>query len=342
MNFMKILKRTIFFVAFLQITCLLLQAQDEHYRIVGYRSAGEIITDNDVLLIDDSGTFMVKNEDPFAFTLLESCIWRFEVLSSDSTYIPLYPESEGSHNVFDFDFVSNGFNNIGFEGLQRLIFENDSSVYFRARIVCVGKTTDNVDIDLELPLLLNFLPSKPKVEIIGYIVIENLPYVQIKYSTARASEVYLFHRFEFSEDAYSVILMELPLQDDNYIHYIEDPDLKELLREYLVFITKNSFGRVDSDTIFIKNVIASTNDITNKTSARIYPNPVADYINIKDEDIRNIDRLSILDISGKTIKRIAGFTTNPINVSDLLPGIYLLRIEYKNHSENKFIKLIKN
>lgn len=81
----------------------------------------------------------------------------------------------------------------------------------------------------------------------------------------------------------------------------------------------------------------AVNDINNKTNdINIYPNPVADILNISG-DVSKIKSAKIYDLSGKLIKNINEPFINrrSINVSSLLPNTYILNIDGKS---TKFIK----
>lgn len=76
---------------------------------------------------------------------------------------------------------------------------------------------------------------------------------------------------------------------------------------------------------------------------RIFPNPVSDILNIDltSSESKQID-LDILSLDGRVIytnvlKQVAG--VQPINVSAMTQGVYLLRIKSREYSESfKFLK----
>jgi hypothetical protein len=87
-----------------------------------------------------------------------------EVLNKDSVYVPLLLESV--NNVFDFDLAEDNLVNKFY--LKSVNFENDYSVYFKAKVSCTGKTTDNVDINKEFSVRLNFLPAKTQFNLLEF------------------------------------------------------------------------------------------------------------------------------------------------------------------------------
>ncbi|MDD6209741.1 MAG: T9SS type A sorting domain-containing protein [Bacteroidales bacterium] len=65
----------------------------------------------------------------------------------------------------------------------------------------------------------------------------------------------------------------------------------------------------------------------------IYPNPVKSNFYIKGTAVQEVN---IFSLTGSLIKK-APVTSNSVNVSDLLPGTYLIRIKTDNGFVNKQI-----
>ncbi len=119
---------------------------------------------------------------------------------------------------------------------------------------------------------------------------------------------------------------------------------------YTAYIKNLSFEFTDGATISETNVPAEISvqrgGITTVTGAvkqdggRLYPNPVKDELNIAigDDSQLQINRIAIVDLSGKTIQQIDGLQRQ-INVSALTKGIYFLRVETdKGIVAEKFVK----
>jgi hypothetical protein len=77
----------------------------------------------------------------------------------------------------------------------------------------------------------------------------------------------------------------------------------------------------------------------------LYPNPVKDFltVSLKGPQLNKMKTISILTISGATIKTIHPVTQNKtiqLNVSSMVPGTYILKI-INDHKVNykKFVKL---
>ncbi|HCQ30177.1 MAG TPA: hypothetical protein DIU39_07820 [Flavobacteriales bacterium] len=109
---------------------------------------------------------------------------------------------------------------------------------------------------------------------------------------------------------------------------------------YAAVNATNANGANSGDLIMLNNITvqedasASVNNLaTSKIS--VYPNPTADYIYIKSEQI--IDNVQIFDISGKNV--YAG-KSNVVNLKTLPQGTYFVRLEVNNTvSIQKIVKL---
>ncbi len=74
-----------------------------------------------------------------------------------------------------------------------------------------------------------------------------------------------------------------------------------------------------------------------KTNFSLYPNPATDVLNIQSKNGWAIENISIIDISGRTVKTQKG--SESINVSDLASGTYMIDIVTKEgKATSKFIK----
>lgn len=68
----------------------------------------------------------------------------------------------------------------------------------------------------------------------------------------------------------------------------------------------------------------------NKTIVSTYPNPVSNYLSIKGSDSSTpVEEVRICDLLGNSVLN-ENYTQNPINVSALKNGIYMLRIKMRN------------
>mgnify|MGYP006428599315 CR=1 FL=1 len=86
------------------------------------------------------------------------------------------------------------------------------------------------------------------------------------------------------------------------------------------------------------DTVLSAGDYERKISVDIYPNPAQDHFFIKSN--RQLNQITIHDLSGKKIfKKSKDLTeSNPIDISKLKTGIYLLQME--TDQENVIIRKI--
>lgn len=92
--------------------------------------------------------------------------------------------------------------------------------------------------------------------------------------------------------------------------------------------------------IFVQNPASSPEDILTEVS--IFPNPVEDALGMKMKYDRDLKDISIIDMGGKTVKRLsltAGALEHSFDVSDLKAGSYILKIE--NGSTAKEMRFVK-
>lgn len=98
-------------------------------------------------------------------------------------------------------------------------------------------------------------------------------------------------------------------------------------------VTTTTSLRVDNVT-FTKNNLA-VNDV-NKTSVKIYPNPVVDQLNIKTDD--TLKSVQIYSLDGKLLRTIEG-NNNKVDFRAYPKGTYLVKIETnKSVTSQKVIK----
>ncbi|MBN1112713.1 MAG: C10 family peptidase, partial [Bacteroidales bacterium] len=102
---------------------------------------------------------------------------------------------------------------------------------------------------------------------------------------------------------------------------------------------KNACGIGSSVELEITVAAVTGIDDFEKNILTIYPNPTKDVIIIN--GINNVN-LTIYNSAGKTVKTINNYQENQtINVSDLEPGIYFVRVLIKNKIISKTISIVK-
>ena len=75
----------------------------------------------------------------------------------------------------------------------------------------------------------------------------------------------------------------------------------------------------------------------------VYPNPSSDgKVSILFDDVNGIRDISLMDLSGRVVKQMKGVTNNSIQIDNLTPGFYTVRIVNTETSEQVVEKFIVN
>jgi hypothetical protein len=82
----------------------------------------------------------------------------------------------------------------------------------------------------------------------------------------------------------------------------------------------------------------SINEFEGLQGLTLYPNPVTDSFTINSTNNTEIESVTLIDISGKTLKQFT--ISESYNISDLAAGIYFVQIKSKNATSTK--KIIKS
>ncbi len=89
-----------------------------------------------------------------------------------------------------------------------------------------------------------------------------------------------------------------------------------------------------SDLVSIKNI-----DVQELS---LYPNPVSNLLNVSFEQVQTPGTISIIKTTGEVVltqKLSVGSTKSSIDISSLVSGVYVLRMDFNNKSLSKnFIK----
>ncbi len=113
--------------------------------------------------------------------------------------------------------------------------------------------------------------------------------------------------------------------------YYDDTDGNLVFRTSTNVIDIDAFGNVFMDTIRLYEALdRSTLSVNDSSLAsnnmRLFPNPVSSNLNVKLSDNSFITSTQILDLNGRTVMTIED-NRNPINVSNLQAGLYIIAIE---------------
>jgi hypothetical protein len=104
------------------------------------------------------------------------------------------------------------------------------------------------------------------------------------------------------------------------------------------YISDSSIGSAESPYVMLFNNISSNPSDLFVNTYSIYPNPVINTLNFS-YNPQGIERLEVVDCTGRTKVLSTTVNKNSIDVSDLMPGIYTLRVNYKGAiNSHRFIK----
>ncbi len=108
-------------------------------------------------------------------------------------------------------------------------------------------------------------------------------------------------------------------------------------------ISQYRLRQVDMDGKQAYSQIRSVRGEGQKSNTIIYPNPSGDgKVNIVFEGVNSIRDVSLMDVSGKTLKQWKGVTNNNIHIDNLNAGFYTVRIVNTETGEQVVEKFIVN
>ena len=108
-------------------------------------------------------------------------------------------------------------------------------------------------------------------------------------------------------------------------------------------ITQYRLKQVDKDNRSSYSVIRSVRGAGQKSNTIIYPNPSGDgKVSVVFDDASGTRDVSLMDVSGKTLKQWKGVTNNNIQIDNLNSGFYTVRIVNVETGEQSIEKFIVN
>ena len=137
--------------------------------------------------------------------------------------------------------------------------------------------------------------------------------------------------------------LDEPLYDGNQSTWInESITLTDYLgEEILIRFKLYTDGGLRRDGFYFDNFKIKglsnnlNNDVFQQKFARIFPNPVENYLNIISS--KNIESLTIYSILGELVLKISDVNLNNVYLNHLNKGIYLLELTSNGFSENHII-----
>ena len=114
-------------------------------------------------------------------------------------------------------------------------------------------------------------------------------------------------------------------------------DESNLNQEYRCEMTNEKYPALVLKTVFVKVVSEYTSGINKveNNGIAVGPNPAADYITVKGEEVQSVD---IFSLTGACVKSVKD-NVQTIEIADLAPGIYTIKVVTANGEKvAKFIK----
>ena len=114
-------------------------------------------------------------------------------------------------------------------------------------------------------------------------------------------------------------------------------DESNLNQEYRCEMTNEKYPALVLKTVFVKVVSEYTSGISKveNNGIAVGPNPAADYITVKGEEVQSVD---IFSLTGACVKSVKD-NVQTIEIADLAPGIYTIKVVTANGEKvAKFIK----
>ncbi|MCX7649660.1 MAG: T9SS type A sorting domain-containing protein [Flavobacteriales bacterium] len=102
----------------------------------------------------------------------------------------------------------------------------------------------------------------------------------------------------------------------------------------------NAYGCSDTSQVIVVSSLVSLEDIQEKLSMQVYPNPVTDILSVTWTDDTHANRLEIFDAAGRTVLAmpISGSAWVQVPVSTMEPGFYILKLSGARFLQHRFIK----
>lgn len=309
-------------------------------------SNGDVVDNSHAFLDGEKPIFNLKNGTN------ENVKWVFCLIDKKEERIPL-AESITDESSFSFTITPDLFpRNVD---KKRIEFPNDSSVYYSAVVELYkdGTLTD------EMPLLLNVLPSRPKVtagslvgtfdyEIVGY---DPFAHLSLSFKSDRMDQCTLWF-FSVNWDGkkyvpeyalYGTVMNDLKKNNDIFQLEYEYGDCDEFFTIY----AGNKYGGVNGDTICVNNYITDSKilDFLEKFNVDAIDDISGDESEIvihhnliSVEDVSSNDVVTeIYSLDGKLVcKNIA---EKRVDISSLPKAAYIVKVKTRNkHLTKKFIK----
>ena len=108
-------------------------------------------------------------------------------------------------------------------------------------------------------------------------------------------------------------------------------------------ITQYRLRQIDKDAKFKFSDIRSVRGLEQKGGIIIYPNPSTDgKVNVVFDEANIVRDISVQDMSGRVVKNISGVTNSNIQIENLTPGMYTIRVFERATGAQTVQKIVVN
>jgi len=108
-------------------------------------------------------------------------------------------------------------------------------------------------------------------------------------------------------------------------------------------ITQYRLRQVDIDGKAAVSNIRAVRGLAQRATIIIYPNPSNDgKVNVIFEDVNSVRNVSLMDMNGRLLKQWKNVSNNNIQIDNLTPGFYTVRIENPETGEQALEKIVVN
>jgi len=120
------------------------------------------------------------------------------------------------------------------------------------------------------------------------------------------------------------------------IYKYEDVNAAKLMSQYRI-------KQTDFDGVFTYSEIRTVAGEETMARTVVYPNPSSDgKVNIVFDEANKLRDISLIDMAGRTIKQWRGSRTNNLQIENLLPGMYSLRVVDRETGKQAVEKILVN
>lgn len=106
-------------------------------------------------------------------------------------------------------------------------------------------------------------------------------------------------------------------------------------------VSQYRLRQVDRDARYKYSEIRSVRGLDQKSGIIVYPNPSSDgKVNVVFDDASTIREISVIDMSGRMVKQMRNVATNNIQIENLVPGMYTLRVIVPSTGEQTVEKIV--